>query len=179
MTVLRPRLNSDAKLTTIVASDSLSIRKAIDAYIRLIETPDLAADSRLEELPATLDRLAAAVHEAKYPLDEVDYPDAPSLDYKPVRSLAARHFPELGYYNVVHPVTQRVADASNLVGDGIDDITDILLDLKAIVWRWEHTSVDDALWNFTTSYRQHWGMHMRSLQYYLHVLLSGLEENRG
>jgi uncharacterized protein with HEPN domain len=95
-----------------VATDHLTIRKAIDAYIWLIETPDLAAERRLEALAATLDRLAAAVHEAEYTVDEVDYPDAPHLEYKAIRSLVAKHFPEVGYDNVASPVTQRIADAS-------------------------------------------------------------------
>jgi hypothetical protein len=162
-----------------VATDRLSIRTAIDAYIWLIETPDLAADRRLEALPATLDRLAAAVQEAEYTVDEIDYPDPTYLDDKAVRTLVAQHFPGLGYYNVASPVTQRIADASVLVGDGIDDIVDIFLELKAVVWCWEHTTIDDALWHLTMSYRQHWGWHMRSLQYYLHVLSSGSEEIRG
>jgi hypothetical protein len=134
-----------------VTTDRLSIRRAIDAYIWLIETPDLAADRRLEALPAALDRLAAAVHEAEYTFDEVDYPDAPRVDYKAVYSLVGNHFPDLGYYNVAHPGTQRIADASILVGDSIDDIADILLDVKEVVWCWEHTSVDDALWHLKES----------------------------
>lgn len=53
-------------------------------------------------------------------------------------------------------------------GEGRDDISDIVLDLKEVLWYFENTSKDNALWYFENSYKSHWGRHLRELQLYLH-----------
>jgi hypothetical protein len=77
---------------------------------------------------------------------------------------------------VAGSITQDIGESKVLVGDGIDDIADILLDLKAVLWRFNNTSVDDALWDLKQSFQYHWGLHLRELQLYLHVLANGVEE---
>jgi hypothetical protein len=57
----------------------------------------------------------------------------------------------------------------------MNDIVDILLDLKGVLWRFQNTSADDALWELTRSFKSHWGRHLRELQLYLHVLAGGVE----
>lgn len=72
-------------------------------------------------------------------------------------------------------VTKELGESKVLLGDGIDDIVDILLDLKGVLWRFSNTSVDDALWHLNQDYQYHWGLHLRNLQLYLHMLASGAE----
>jgi hypothetical protein len=62
------------------------------------------------------------------------------------------------------------------VGDGIDDIADILLDHKDVLWRLKNTSIDDGLRDLKKSFESHWGSHLRELQLYLHVLAFGMDE---
>jgi hypothetical protein len=50
------------------------------------------------------------------------------------------------------------------MGDDIDDITDIAIELYDASWRLDHTSADDALWYFSNSYSTHWEQHLRKLQ---------------
>lgn len=136
----------------------------------------MSPDTRLEALPASLDELACAVHKANFTFDERDFPDAPHVDFDQRRALVSAHFPTLGYYNLADPTTQEIGAAAIVVGDGIDDIADIYADLKEALWCWDNTSVDDSLWHLTNSFGYHWGLHLRSLQYYLHVLASGVDE---
>jgi hypothetical protein len=82
----------------------------------------------------------------------------------------------LGYYNVPSSITKELGESKVLLGDGIDDIVDILLDLKGVLWRLDNTSVDDALWDLNQGFQYHWGLHLRDLQLYLHVLASGMED---
>jgi len=159
--------------------DANSLRKVVEEYVSLVESPDLRAELRLKSLPRVLDRLASAVHEVSFTYDETDYPDAPDVDYESIYALVRERFPQLGHYNLADPMTRRIGEASIVVGDGIDDIADILRDLKEVLWCWDHTSVDDALWHFTQSHSSHWGLHLRELQYYLHVLASGVDETVG
>lgn len=156
-----------------------AIRQAIEEYVALVEAPDVAMQGRLDALPRALDRLALAAHEATFTFDETDYRDAPRPNRQSVRALVQKHFPQLGYYNLADPTTRRIGEASIIVGDGVDDVEDILCDLKEVLWRWDHASADDALWFLTQSYSSHWGLHLRSLQYYLHVLASGVDEAVG
>jgi hypothetical protein len=159
-----------------VSDDRPAIRQSIEHFIRIVEAPDMTAEARLEALPVSLDGLAYFVHRARFKFDDREFPDAPRVDFKVTRALVEAHFPKLGYYNLADPTTREIAAASILVGDGIDDIADIYADVKEALWCWDNTSVDDALWHFTNSFGSHWGLHLRSVQYYLRVLASGVDE---
>ena len=156
-------------------SDVVEIRRAIEAYVEVVEALTLTAEDRLARLPAALDALAVAVRDINFEFDEADYPDDPREDYQAIYNVVARRFPTLGYYNVAGSVTKELGETKVLLGDGIDDIVDILLDLKGALWRLDNTSVDDALWHLNHDYQSHWGRHLRELQLYLHVLASGME----
>jgi hypothetical protein len=45
------------------------------------------------------------------------------------------HFPELGYYNTPSSITQQIAEAKIEVGDAIDEITNIAIELYDVLWR--------------------------------------------
>jgi hypothetical protein len=159
-----------------VSDDRPAIRQSIEHFIRVVEAPDMSWDARLEALPVTLDGVAYFVHRAHFKFDDREFPDAPRINSKLTRALVEAHFPKLGHYNLADPTTRGIAGASIVVGDGIDDVAGIYSDVKEALWRWDNTSVDDALWCLTNSFGSHWGLHLRSLQYYLHILASGVDE---
>jgi hypothetical protein len=156
-------------------SDVVELRRAIEAYVDVVESLTLTPEDRLARLPAALDLLAVAVCDIRYDFDEAEYPDDPSEDFQAIYKIVGRRFPSLGYYNTASSITREIGESKVLVGDGIDDIVDILLDLKGVLWRFDNTSVDDALWHLNHDYQYHWGWHLRNLQLYLHVLGSGME----
>ena len=158
-----------------MTSEVVEIRRTIEAYVEIVESPALTAEERLAQLPAVLDSLAVAVRNITFEFDETDYPEEPRRDYQATYQAVGRHFPSLGYYNVAGSITQEIGESKVLLGDGIDDIVDILLDLKEVLWRFDNTSADDALWELNQGYKHHWGLHLRELQLYLHVLASGAE----
>ena len=86
------------------------------------------------------------------------------------------HFAELGYYNTPSSITQQIAEAKIEVGDTIDDITDIAIELYDVMRRFDHTSADDALWYFNNSYSTHWEQHLRELQLCLQRTTAGHED---
>lgn len=130
---------------------------------------DLACDRPSvsnEELYRALDTLVEAYHNAPpcEPSDRDDEP--PSHDYPALRQTLGAKFTDLGYYNAgsrSEPLAQ-----SNLVGDALDDLTDIVQDLRDIAWRSSNLGEDDAIWWFRWSFESHWGLHLRSLSLYLH-----------
>jgi hypothetical protein len=158
-----------------MATSEKETRTAIEAYIDVVELTTLTADNRLARLPGVLDLLAVTVRDITYEFDEADYAEHPAEDYQATYQVVGRRFPTLGYYNVPNSITREIGESKISVGDAIDDVVDILLDLKDVIWRFQNTSADDALWDLSEGFKYHWGRHLRQLQLYLHVLASGFE----
>jgi hypothetical protein len=159
-----------------MAASPTEIRDAAQEFIALIEDEATSSDDRMSRLRRSLDRLAYLQHDVSYTFDERDYPDAPRKDYSATRQVVSARFPELGFYNTPDSVTQHIAETKISVGDAIDDISDIAIDLYEVLWRFDHTTVDDALWYFEFSYVSHWEYHLRELQVCLQRLASGHED---
>jgi hypothetical protein len=150
------------------------IRDATSSYLALLSDDAIDGEALEDRLSVVLDNLAVATHNAEYTFDERDYPDPPKREYADVRSIVTRRFPELGTYNVPASITTDIATAACNVGDAIDDLTDIALELFEVEWRLQHTSRDDAIWFFKNNFVMHWGQHLRSLQLCLHARKHGL-----
>jgi hypothetical protein len=144
------------------------IKNSIAFLFEVVEGDFYPAD-REAKLRLALDRLALAIHFAEFTFDEADYPETPIREYNLVRDLVSSNFPDLGYYNVAHDIAENIGEGSADVGDAIDDICDITSDLEQVLWRWQNTSTDDALWHFRNSFESHWGKHLRDLQLYLYA----------
>jgi Domain of unknown function (DUF5063) len=157
-------------------NDVSEIRRTIGDYIDLVESDSFTPEERLARLPGALDSLAVVIRDITYDFGERDYPDDPDENYQAIYQVVGRRFPTLGYYNIPVSITQDIGESKMGVGDGIDDIVDILLDLKGVLWRFKNTSLDDALWDLKQSFESHWGWHLRGLQLYLHVLKFGVED---
>lgn len=119
-----------------------------------------------EVLLFALDRLIEVFHHTPDagPSDadlEAPRSGGPAL-YKQV----AERFPAYGLYSVSDP-TASFEDAA-MTGDAIDDLADLTLDMREVVWLADHIGVDDAHWAFRLHYF-HWGRHARELALYLHA----------
>ncbi|WP_371745665.1 DUF5063 domain-containing protein [Myxococcus sp. CA033] len=135
----------------------------------------LSPEHREVMLREALDRLALASHFAEVPLDTSSSrwsPPAPADDG--LRARIGPLFPGLGYYNVASDIAERVGESSLVVGDALDDLVDIVKDIQAVVTCWETAGEAEALWLFRFGFTSHWGMHLRSLQLYLHERAHGL-----
>lgn len=140
-----------------------TIKESLEFFLR----EDAPVDD-LGELMAVLDKLAYLVNCVNYEFDETEYPEAPESNYHLFRDKVKKRFPILGFYNIPKDVSGEVEKSELLVGDAIDDISDIVCDLSEILWCFENTSKNDALWHYQNSFRSHWGRHLRELQLYLH-----------
>jgi hypothetical protein len=143
------------------------IHEAISGFLSLLEDRNVDAEEKGARLKLALDRLALAYHFAEYKFDETDYPDGPRKDYSALRKTVEAIFPDYSRYNTPSEISEKIGKAEIYVGDAIDDITDIALDMYEVRWLWENTSVENALWQFRFGYESHWGMHLRCLQLYL------------
>lgn len=149
------------------------IKASIEDFFVAIEG-DVAPEAREARLSLALDQLAIAVHFTDYTFDDRNFPDPEVREYATLRTIVSPRFRKLGYYNVALDVSDKIGETSLGVGDAIDDICDIARDLEEVRWRWENTSVEDALWHLEFGFGSHWGKHLRDLQLYLHALEHGL-----
>ena len=116
-----------------------------------------------------LDRLAYQISETT-PTDPPVGKEIPENDYPAIRKAAEVTFPNWGLYNVAGEITQNIGECKIHVGDAIDDVTDIINDLKMVYWSYQNESEEMAIWHSLDSFNNHWRAHMRSLQFYVHCL---------
>ena len=145
----------------------MDIKETIKDFLDLVLKEEPALED-LGILIAALDKLAISVNYVDFEFDATKYPDAPETNYQLIREKVQKKFPNLGYYNIPKDVSENLVKSEIIVGDAIDDISDIVGDLSEVLWCFENTSKNDALWHYQNSYLSHWGRHLRELQLYLH-----------
>ena len=119
----------------------------------------------LKDLAEVLDRLAVAYADAPAGKFADNPTERPSQDLR--QPIAAR-FP-LGLYVDADPMD---FDFTELVGDGIDDLVDIVDQMQALLWIRDELGADDALYHLHLL-AFHWMGHLRGVSRYLHVLRYG------
>lgn len=146
------------------------VSEAIDKFFALLEGPvedDLEMGLLL--LADVLDELMMLGRHPHY-FFEGDHPDPPGNgleSYHRFRDVATRRFPDLHFYNLATPVSEKPGEAELVVGDPYDDLADIAGDFSDIRWCFADTSPNDALWRFYFGYQSHWGDHASNLRWYL------------
>ena len=145
----------------------MSIIEAIKKYLSVFES-EMTDEEAIEFLMASLNSLASFCHGIEFQSDETEYPEPPEVDHSRTIDAARKRFPSLGFYNVAGDISENISECDLHVGDAISDVAEIADDLNEILWYFEHTSKDNALFYFELGYRTHWGRHMRELQLYLH-----------
>jgi hypothetical protein len=152
--------------------ERLEILHAIYDYLGLLDG-NSEPRSKIGTLAAALDRLAVGFHSAPHGKPDLSDVNPPTRDGKRLREMAAASFPQLGHYNTPMHIHERVGDTHIAVGDAINDLADIAGDLEEVLWRWQNTGEDDALWHYKSLYRIHWGRHLHDLRSYLHAVMFG------
>lgn len=136
-----------------------------DELVALPDAP-FPPGEREGRLRVLLDRLALAFHAVDAAeLANDEGPEPATGGYAAVRARFAAAFPDLGLYPAV--LDTDALEPKVTLGDALDDLTDLALDLQEVADR-ARSSADDALWHFRFGFRTHWGAHLRWLQLYLH-----------
>ena len=143
------------------------IKKLIDDFVEFIDAGSKRSIDREKSLMLLLDSLGLSQAYINYNFDEKDYPDPPTENEKIIRERISKNFSDFGYYNYADDIEDKVAETDTIVGDAIDDLVDIYKEISEVRWRWENTSIEDALFHYDTMYKSHWGCHLRNLQLYV------------
>ncbi len=141
------------------------LKGTIERYLDLVERSSASATQNERALGLLLDQLALATHTLGPTAPATDR-EAPRREYSVVRAEVAPRFPNYGLYRSAGTEP----DDELLVGDAIDDITDIAIDLSGTLWLWQNVGETDAMWQYHFDFSSHWGSHLRGLQWYIHEL---------
>lgn len=135
--------------------------QAAKQFLSIVWDGDTPSD---EALLAALDGMVAAYHVT--PEGEVSDPDveAPRQEGTSLFAEVAARFPKFGPYPVADP--SKSMDDALMMADAIDDLADLTLDMREVVWTAEHLGIDDAHFAFRLLFF-HWGQHARELSLYL------------
>lgn len=102
--------------------------------------------------------------------DESDSKDYPAYQ-KPksvlLRKNISSNFPTFSWYHHVVEADQIDKEAHLVMGDAVDDLADIILDLLEVKWRREHNSLEDAIWFFKFIFQAHTQQHLIDLLSFL------------
>lgn len=142
------------------------LRKAVRRYLALIDEDPSDPTDLEDQLVEILNELVFRVPKSiASPSDDDHEPEVAS--YEDVRSRVMRRFPDFGLYNVPSSITSDIGGSDCMVGDAIDDLTDIYQELAEVEWLWENVSEEEAIWVLRLGFDAHWERHLRNIQIYL------------
>ena len=142
------------------------IRAAIARFMATLERDPADGLTGLRELALALDNLVAVYFrtEEVHPVGEAC---PPAKEYPEFYRRASKAFPELGYYPCVYPGDDPSEEKASLA-DATDHLADIAGDLVEVLWHFDNSTPEEAIWDYRFGYQHHWGDHLHSLRNYLH-----------
>lgn len=85
-------------------------------------------------------------------------------NYQVIREIISKNFPELGYYNDVLDLKEKIGETELTVGDAVDDLSDIVKDIEESL---DLEREMDVLANIKLSFELHFKGHLINLLKYL------------
>ena len=125
--------------------------------------PNLEHSDKEKDLEKYLVEIYAKYFHIKYVFDEKDYADYEYAGQNKIRENVISNFPSFGLYHNLSELNKIENKADLVVGDAVDDLTDIILDLLEIKWRAETNSENDAWWYFELIFYSHTQQHLIDL----------------
>ncbi len=144
----------------------LELKAIINDIVKYGLQPKLNVVNKEIELEENLIK----IHLLQFGIDNInvekDYPDfdrsIPNL-FENIKS----NFPKFGYYKVIENINNLTVWDDLGMGDAIDDLQDIILDLLEIKWRIDNNSLEDGLWHFKFLFKNHTQQHILDLINYI------------
>ncbi len=139
----------------------------IDDITKYGLNPNLDIEDKEKDLEKHLVQLYSKYFEIQFKFDEIDYPDFEKTGLPNIRENVSKNFPHFGLYYNLMDLHELLKKPNLVVGDAVDDLTDIILDLLEIKWRNENNSEQDAWWYFEFSFYSHTQQHLIDLLNYM------------
>ena len=120
-----------------------------------------------KELEKNLVKIYSLYFDIEFQFDETDYSDFDKTEYADIRKNVTSNFKDFSFYKTVLDINDIDNLKDNEIGDALDDLTDIILDLLEIKWRIENNSLADGLWFFELTFYSHTQQHIIDLLKYM------------
>ena len=131
---------------------------------------NLNEENKEKNLEKNLVKIYNSYFEIEYEFDENDYPEFEKTELLNIRENIESNFPKFGFYKIANEISEIENEYENLIGDSIDDLTDIIFDLQETKWRTENTSENDAKWFYKFTFETHTKNHLINLLNYINQI---------
>lgn len=139
----------------------------INEIIKYGLQPNLNVIDKEKLLEKDLVKIYNLYFEIEYKFDETEYPNFDKGNLPNIRQNIENNFKDFGFYKTIFNINDIDNLKDNTIGDAIDDLSDITLDLLEIKWRIENNSLADGLWYFQFIFYGHTQQHILDLLNYL------------
>ncbi|RSK31735.1 DUF5063 domain-containing protein [Hymenobacter metallilatus] len=139
---------------------------AINEVIKYGLQPNLKTEGRNRELEKNLVRIYSYYFDIAFEFDDKDYPQF-NKKIDTIRQNVTSNFPEFCFYKKVSDINDIDNSQEDHIGDAIDDLTDIIIDMWEIKWRIENNSLADGLRFFELIFYSHTQQHIIDLLNYM------------
>lgn len=141
----------------------------IDQIVKFGLEPNLKINKNERDLSLekSLITIYSLYFDINYEHDNTDYSEYNEHKYADIKKNVESNFPDFGFYNIALDLMITDKEDNIAIGDAIDDLSDIILDLLEIKWRIENNNSDDGLWYFQFIFSGHTQQHIIDLLNYL------------
>lgn len=101
--------------------------------------------------------------EVEYEDDNHNYPNFDKSKLPDIRSNIMSNFPYFGFYKSVVDMNDMTNFTDISLGDAVDDLNDIILELLEVKWRIENNNLNDGLYFFKFIFSAHIQQHLLDL----------------
>ena len=129
--------------------------------------PNLTVTDKEKLLERNLVKIYDLYFDIEYEFDNTDFPDFDKLQLPDIRQNVSSNFKDYGFYKTILDINNIDNLTDYAIGDAIDDISDIIIDLLEIKWRIENNSLADGLWFFELTFYSHTQQHILDLLNYM------------
>ena len=125
--------------------------------------PNLTVTDKEKLLERHLVKIYSLYFDIEYKFDETDFPDFDKVQLLNIRQNVESNFKDFGFYKTILDIYDIDNLKDNAIGDAIDDLSDIIIDLLEIKWRIENNNLADGLWFFELIFYSHTQQHILDL----------------
>jgi len=141
--------------------------KYIDRLTEFGTNPKIESENKIDELKKLLFKIHSEYLNIESDFDPKDFEDEPEFNFKEIRRNVKTNFPDFGLYHIFFHSHKTVPDGGLVIRDSINDLSDLIIDMLIIKWRFENKSEDEAIGHFQFIMRIHSEQHIVDLLKYL------------
>lgn len=129
--------------------------------------PGLGKPYGYKHLEKNLVKIYSFYFDVRYEHDDTAYPDFDRKQFPNIIENVQSNFPKFGFYKTILDINDVAKNDDIAMGDAVDDLSDIILDLLELRWRIENCSTNNGLWYFDIRFPIHTQQHILDLLNYI------------